>query len=133
MADFTSEYLGDLRVEAAHLKSGVKIITDAPVDNHGKGEAFSPTDLLSTSLACCMTTLMGIYAQKHHLDITGLRTEISKIMGASPRRVAEIVIHFSIDKDLPQEHIEGLKHAAITCPVALSLSDSVKQTVTFSF
>src|SRR4051812_3550528 len=88
----TSEikYLGDLRTEAIHVQSGTRIITDAPVDNKGKGEAFSPTDLLATSLGVCMITVMGIKAQEHNLDLKGTTCSIVKIMAPDPRRVVEI-------------------------------------------
>lgn len=130
----TTEYLGDLRTTATHLKSNNTIITDAPTDNNGKGEAFSPTDLVSSALSSCMMTLMGITANRENIDLTGLKANVTKIMGANPRKIAEIKIDFSIDSlkatDIQKEK---LKRAALTCPVALSLSDSIKQTVTFNF
>src|SRR6201999_104810 len=90
MATIHTTYLGGLRTEATHLQSGTKIITDAPVDNHGRGEAFSPTDLLATSLGNCMLTVMGIAAQTHGINMDGTTCSITKIMAADPRRVAEI-------------------------------------------
>ncbi|MCX6311534.1 MAG: OsmC family protein [Bacteroidetes bacterium] len=93
------EYLGGLRTSAVHLKSGNTIITDAPPDNNGKGEAFSPTDLLSTSLGCCMLTIMGIVADRHELNITGTKVEITKNMEANPRRVGEIVVEMTMPKN----------------------------------
>ncbi len=92
MATIEATYLGGLRTEATHLQSGTKIITDAPVDNNGKGETFSPTDLLAASLGSCMLTIMGIAANTHGIDIDGTKTSITKIMAASPRRVAEVVV-----------------------------------------
>jgi putative redox protein len=134
MVSMTGFYQGDLRTEVTHLKSGNKVVTDAPVDNNGKGEAFSPTDLTCASLNSCMMTLMGMLAQREGINLQGLRSEIVKIMASNPRKIAEIQITFSHEKlnatDLQKEK---LKRAALTCPVALSLSDSVKQTVNFNF
>ncbi|HNG89903.1 MAG TPA: hypothetical protein PK858_06850, partial [Saprospiraceae bacterium] len=86
----TVEYLGELRTEATHLYSGTKIITDAPLDNQGRAEAFSPTDLCATSLASCMMTIMGISARNHDLEMTGAKAEITKIMASDPRRIARV-------------------------------------------
>jgi putative redox protein len=134
MVSMTGLYLGDLRTEATHLKSGNKIITDAPPDNNGKGEAFSPTDLTCASLNCCMMTLMGILAQREGINLQGLRSDIVKIMAANPRKIAEIQITFTHD-NLHADDVqkEKLKRAALTCPVALSLGESLKQTVVFNF
>jgi len=134
MASMTGEYLGALRTQDTHLLSGNKIITDAPPDNNGRGEAFSPTDLVSAALSSCMMTLMGITAAKEGIDLSGLKSEIVKIMAANPRRIQEIQISFS-HPDLKATDVqkEKLKHVALTCPVAMSLSESLKQTVTFNF
>ncbi|HEY0652504.1 MAG TPA: OsmC family protein [Chryseosolibacter sp.] len=134
MVSMTGVYLGELRTEATHLRSGNKIITDAPPDNNGKGEAFSPTDLTCASLNSCMMTLMGMLAQREQIDMTGMRSEIVKIMAANPRKIAEIQITF-FHENLKATDIqkEKLKRAALTCPVALSLGDDVTQTVTFNF
>jgi uncharacterized OsmC-like protein len=127
-------YQGDLRTEAVHLKSGNKLITDAPPDNNGKGEAFSPTDLTCASLNSCMMTLMGMLAQREGIELKGLRSEIVKIMAANPRKIAEIQITFTHDNlDATDIQKEKLRRAALTCPVALSLSDSIKQTINFNF
>lgn len=128
------KYLGDLRTESTHLASGETIITDAPVDNHGKGEAFSPTDLLANSLGNCMLTIMGIAAREHGFNIDGTTCSITKIMAANPRRVSEIQVVF----DLPQEaysdkHKKIIEHAALTCPVFLSLHPDLVKTVSFNF
>jgi len=128
------EYLGQLRTQDTHQLSGSQLITDAPPDNNGKGEAFSPTDLVCAALASCMMTIMGILAQRENLDITGMKYDITKIMASNPRKIAEVQINFfhpSLAADDIQK--EKLKRAAITCPVALSLADSLKQTVTFTF
>jgi uncharacterized OsmC-like protein len=134
MVSMTGNYLGGLRTEATHLKSGNRVITDAPPDNNGKGEAFSPTDLTCASLNSCMMTLMGILAERENIDLTGLRSEIVKIMAANPRKIAEIQIVFTHESLVATDvQKEKLKRAALTCPVALSLSDSIKQTISFNF
>ncbi|HET6991093.1 MAG TPA: OsmC family protein [Bacteroidia bacterium] len=128
------EYLGGLRTSATHLKSGKNIITDAPPDNNGKGEAFSPTDLLSTSLGCCMLTIMGIVAERHSLDITGTKVDITKNMEANPRRVGEIVVEMTLPKNnFTDKDKILLENAALTCPVAKSLHPDLKQTVVFNW
>jgi putative redox protein len=127
-------YQGNLRTEAVHLQSGKMIITDAPVDNNGKGEAFSPTDLLSTSLGCCMLTIMGIVAQRHSINIEGTSVAITKNMEANPRRVGEIVVEFTMPSmNYSNKEKELLENAARTCPVAKSLSAELKQTVIFNY
>ena len=127
------KYLGNLRTESVHLQSGNIIITDAPIDNKGKGEAFSPTDLLSTSLGCCMLTIMGIVAERQNLNITGTTIEITKIMESNPRRVGEIILEFVLPKNnFSSKEKELLMQAAYTCPVAKSLSAEIKQTVIFN-
>ena len=134
MASMTSRYLGDLRTEDVHQLSGNTIITDAPPDNNGKGEAFSPTDLVCAALNSCMMTLMGMLANREGIDLTGLSSEITKIMDASPRKIKEIRIVFSHPSlNATEVQKEKLMRAAHTCPVALSLSDTVKQTITFNF
>ena len=127
-------YTGNLRTEATHLRSGNKLITDAPVDNNGKGEAFSPSDLMSTALGSCMLTIMGIVAQNHNLDIDGTTVEITKIMESNPRRVSEIIVEFTMKKgDYTAKEKQLLENAAHTCPVAKSLSADLKQTVRFNY
>ena len=127
-------YRGNLRTEAVHLKSGNTIITDAPPDNNGKGEAFSPTDLLATSLGSCMLTIMGIVAQRHDIDIAGATIEITKVMEANPRRVGEIIVEFSMPaNNYSDQEKQLLENAAHTCPVAKSLSAELKQTVIFKY
>jgi uncharacterized OsmC-like protein len=134
MVSMTGIYEGSLRTSVKHLKSGNTIVTDAPPDNNGRGEAFSPTDLTCASLNSCMMTLMGILANREEIDLTGLTSEITKIMGADPRKIAEVKIVFThpslVATDIQKEK---LKRAAMTCPVALSLSDTVVQSITFNF
>lgn len=125
-------YLGDLRTEAIHLDSQNKIITDAPKDNQGKGEAFSPTDLFCTSLASCKLTIMAIKARSLGVELKGVTVQIQKIMQASPRKIAEIVLTFNwngLDQELGAEVMEQIKRSALACPVALSLGSDIKKTL----
>jgi putative redox protein len=134
MATSKITYTGNLRTQAVHLQSGNTIITDAPTDNNGKGEAFSPTDLLATSLGCCMLTIMGIVADRHSIAIEGTTIEITKNMESNPRRVGEIVVVFTMPKNnYSDKEKELLEHAAHTCPVAKSLSAELKQTIVFNY
>lgn len=127
-------YLGNLRTVSTHLKSGVQIITDAPPDNHGRGEAFSPTDLVSTGLGTCMITLMGITANAHNITLGKIDAEVQKIMGSNPRRIIEIVIDFRIENlDFTDKQKQLLEYAALNCPVAKSLSTEILQTVSFTY
>ena len=125
-------YIGELRTEATHVKSQEKIMTDAPPDNQGKGEFFSPTDLLAASLGSCMATLMGIASRTHQINIDGTELRITKIMASNPRRVAEIQIDFDMpDIQYSEKEKAILVNAAKTCPVALSLHPDLKQTIQF--
>ena len=134
MTTLTTNYRGALRTENVHTRSGNVVITDAPVDNNGKGEAFSPTDLVCTALSSCMLTTMGILADREGVDLKGLKTEVIKIMGSAPRKIAEIQITLSHDSLTATDvQKQKLRNAALTCPVVLSLHDSVKQTVVFNF
>ena len=130
MATSHTTYLGELRTENEHIRSGVKIITDAPVDNQGRGEAFSPTDLVATALADCMITIMGIKAREKGLDLTGTILETTKIMSSEPRRIGEIIVEITFPKNGFSEKDKAI-FTAITksCPVALSLHPDVKQTI----
>jgi putative redox protein len=130
----SATYRGDLRTEARHLRSGNTIITDAPPDNNGKGMAFSPTDLVCSALGSCMMTLMGILANREGIELDGMLWEVEKIMASNPRKIAEVRIAFThpnlVATDIQKEK---LRRAALTCPVALSLHESIKQDVTFNF
>lgn len=126
------QYKGGFRSEAVHLDSANQIITDAPKDNQGQGQAFSPTDLMSTSLASCMLTIMAMKAKALSIEFPDVSVELQKIMQPSPRKVAEIVLRFDwkgLDKKISAENLEALKEAGINCPVALSLDPSVKKTL----
>ena len=134
MATSSTIYLGGLRTENVHIRSGEKLITDAPLDNQGKGEAFSPTDLVATGLSDCMLTIIGIKARDKGLDITGTTIETTKIMSAEPRRIAEIIVEFTFPKNNFSEKDKAIFEAVTkTCPVALSLHPDVKQTVKFNW
>lgn len=126
------EYLGGLRTKAIHLDSKNEITNDAPKDNQGKGEAFSPTDMLCTSLATCMLTTAAIRVKYPGVDLSGVKIQVEKKMQASPRKVAEIVLRFDwqgLDRRIPPEHLEEVKEACRTCPVALSLDPQVVKTL----
>lgn len=130
----TIEYQGMLRNRAVHIKSGNSLITDAPTDNHGKGEAFSPTDLLCTSLATCMITLMGISAESKGIAIGGVSAEIEKVMASEPRRVSEIHVEITIeDKAFTEREKTILENAALTCPVAKSIHPEIHQVISFKY
>lgn len=126
-------YNGELRTTATHLQSGTVIETDAPKDNHGLGERFSPTDLVATALGTCMISFMGIAARTHEINIDGSECTIEKIMAANPRRIAEIVVHLYMKGQDGYSDKEKaiLENTALHCAVALSLHPDLKQTVTF--
>ena len=127
-------YVGELCTKAVHEKSRSEISTDAPTDNHGLGRTFSPTDLLATALASCMLTIMGMRANDSSLNIEGTTALVTKIMSSDPRRVAEIKVEIEIiDRGLSSVNRTVLEKAALSCPVALSLSESLKQTVSFTY
>jgi len=127
------EYLGNLRTSSTHLQSKQTIINDAPVDNHGKGEAFSPTDLLANSLATCMLTIMAIKANELDVNIEGSTAEVTKIMQASPRKIAEIKVAFSMNTSVDEKTKNILERTAFTCPVHLSLNPDITKTISFNW
>jgi putative redox protein len=132
MVNISISYEGGLRCEAVHGPSGQKLFTDAPLDNHGRGESFSPTDLVATALGSCMATIMGIVADRHKLDLTGMKIEVSKEMSQdTPRRIARLTT--VIDVPLPQDHPdrEILERAALTCPVHQSLHPEIEKPLEF--
>ena len=127
----TITYLGDLRTECTHIRSGQTIITDAPVDNNGKGEAFSPTDLTATSLGTCMVTIMGISAKSHQINIDGTKLKITKHMASDPRRIIQNDVKIILPKkSYSDKELKILEAAARTCPVALSLHPDIRQNLT---
>ena len=134
MATSKITYTGGLRTAAIHLKSGSEIITDAPVDNQGKGEAFSPTDLLATSLGNCMLTIVGIAARTHGFNVDGTSAEVTKIMGENPRRVIEIVVNLQFPaNNYSDKENEIIERSAKTCPVAFSLHPDIRQELVFTY
>lgn len=126
-------YQSDLRTMATHLQSGSVLETDAPIDNNGKGERFSPTDLVATALASCMLTIIGIASKAHGFDIDGTKCTVTKIMVADPRRIGEIKIQMEFPKE---NEYDGktqaiIERAALTCPVFESLHPELKKTIEF--
>lgn len=128
-------YKGALRTEATHLQSNTVIETDAPTDNQGKGERFSPTDLMATSLGNCMITIMGIKARDMNIDLTDTKIDITKIMKAEPRRVGgiKVAFHFPSSLQLDDKQKTILENAARTCPVAKSIHPDIEQDITFNW
>ncbi len=127
-------YTGKLRTEATHVKSGQTFITDAPPDNQGKGEAFSPTDLLATSLGACAITVVGIAARTHGFDIDGTAIKITKIMAAEPRRVSEVIVEMNFPAIKYSEKEKAIiRHTINTCPVGQSLNAALQQTFILNF
>ncbi len=125
------KYLGNLRTECLHLKSGNTFITDAPVDNNGKGEAFSPTDTVATALASCMLTVMGIKAADLGVDLSGSEAEVEKIMASGPRRISEIRIQLVLPEEINDKNRKILEHTARTCPVLYSLHADIVKKIEF--
>ena len=127
-------YLGQLRTKSKHLESSDVIITDAPTDNNGKGGAFSPTDLVASALCSCMTTVMGICAEKNNFELPVSTAYVTKIMQSHPRRISKIIIEINFDKNnLSDQQKEKLVAVAKGCPVAQSLSSDLIQEVKFNF
>jgi uncharacterized OsmC-like protein len=124
-------YLGDLRTSSIHIQSGTEILSDAPVDNHGKGEAFSPTDLLANSLGSCMMTIMSIKSADLEVDLSGSSVEVTKIMQAEPRKVAKIQLIFNMAIAVTDKNKIILERTAMNCPVLLSLNPDIDKEVTF--
>jgi len=134
LATVQTKYLGDLRTESVHLQSGNKLITDAPTDNQGRGEAFSPTDLLATAFGACVLTIMGIAAQTHGFDIDGTEIETTKVMGTEPRRIVELITTFKFPhNNYSAKHKKILELTAKECPVFNSLHPDIKKTVSYCF
>lgn len=134
MATARLTYKGELRTEAVHLRSGKVILNDAPTDNHGKGEAFSPTDMLATSLGTCMITVMGIYARQNGIRLEELQAEVTKTMTSDPRRVKRIRVAIEMRGErLDKDARTRLERVARNCPVALSLAGEVEQMIEFNY
>ncbi|MEO1434798.1 MAG: OsmC family protein [Bacteroidota bacterium] len=127
-------YTGGLHTEATHLRSGNKIATDAPIDNQGKGEAFSPTDLMATALATCILTIMGIAARNHDIPMEGAKAAMNKIMASNPRRISRIEIRIQMpDHAYTEKQKTVLERAAHHCPVAMSLHADLEEVIEFQW
>lgn len=126
-------YLGDLRTSSIHLQSGSEIISDAPLDNNGKGEAFSPTDTVANGFATCMMTVMGIKAREMDVDFSGSTAEVTKIMAADPRRISEIHVTFEMNVQADDKTKTILERTALTCPVHFSLHPDIKREIVFNW
>ncbi len=126
-------YLGDLRTTSTHLQSGTEILSDAPLDNKGKGEVFSPTDLVANALGSCMFTIMGIKARDMNINLEGSTASVTKIMQAEPRRISAIEIVFDMNYAPDEKTKIILERAAMTCPVFLSLNTEIDKRITFNW
>jgi uncharacterized OsmC-like protein len=126
-------YTGGLRTKSVHLQSGTEIITDAPTDNNGKGETFSPTDMVANSLATCMLTIMGIKANQLDVNFDGSTASVTKIMRAEPRMISKIIVEFNMNMSADEKTKTILERAALTCPVYLSLHPDIQKEVTFNW
>ena len=126
-------YTGNLRTQSVHLQSGTEIITDAPVDNNGKGEAFSPTDMTANSLAACMFTIMGIKADGMNINFDGSSASVTKIMQSDPRMISKIIVEFQMNIKADEKTKTILERSALTCPVYLSLHPDIQKEVTFNW
>jgi putative redox protein len=134
MVEIKTVYEGQLHCSATHGPSGATLATDAPKDNMGKGEAFSPTDLVATALGTCMLTTMGIVAQRHNIDISGARVRVTKEMVSQPsRRVGTLGVEIVMPRALGEDDQKRLENAAHTCPVAKSIHPDTKMPVTFKW
>ena len=134
MVEIQIAYEGQLRCNAVHVQSGTMLSTDAPKDNHGRGESFSPTDLVATALGACMLTIMGIVSNRHGIDLSGARVRVLKEMAQQPvRRIAKLTVEFTIPLDLPEDKRQLLENAAHTCPVHKSLHPDIQVPVTFKW
>ncbi|HLP65404.1 OsmC family protein [Flavobacterium sp.] len=133
MATSSIEYVGDLRTICIHLQSGTQILTDAPTDNHGKGEAFSPTDLVATALGSCMVSIMAIKSKDLDVDLKDSTLSITKIMQAEPRKIAKIIVELNMSTETSDKNKTILERSAMTCPVLLSLHPDIEKEVTFNW
>lgn len=126
-------YLGDLRTSSVHLQSGSEMLTDAPLDNHGKGEAFSPTDTVANALATCMFSIMGIKARDMGISLEGSTAEVTKGMAAEPRRIASVKVVFHMKSDAGEKERQILERVALNCPVHHSLHPDIQKDITFNW
>ena len=133
MATSSIKYVGDLRTICIHLQSGTEILTDAPTDNHGKGEAFSPTDLVATALGSCMVSIMAIKTKDLEIDLKDSTVSVTKIMQAEPRKIAKIIVELNLSIATSEKNKTILERSAMTCPVLLSLHPDIEKEVTFNW
>ena len=126
-------YLGDLRTTSVHLQSGTEILSDAPTDNHGKGEAFSPTDLVANALGSCMISIMAIKSKDLNVDLVGSTIEITKVMQAEPRKIAKIIVVLNMPITVDEKTRVILERVAMNCPVLLSLNADIEKNITFNW
>ena len=134
MATVTTKYLGGLRTESVHIQSGSKLMTDAPTDNHGKGGAFSPTDLVAAAYGACVLSIIGIAAQAQGFTIDGAEIQTTKVMGTDPRRIVELILEVTLPhNNYSTNEREIIEQAAKACPVGNSLHPATKKTVTFAY
>ena len=126
-------YEGGLRTKALHIQSGNSIVTDAPIDNQGKGEAFSPSDLVATALASCMLTIMGIVAERDSIELKGTTAEVEKIMGTMPRKISEIKIKILFNISFDKKTKLNLESSALACPVSNSLNKNLEESIKFIY
>lgn len=126
-------YLGDLRTTSVHLQSGMEILSDAPTDNHGKGEAFSPTDLVANALGSCMISIMAIKSKDLNVDLVGSTIEITKVMQPEPRKIAKIIVVLNMPITVDEKTKVILERVAMNCPVLLSLNADIEKDVTFNW
>lgn len=134
MVEIEVRYLGDLRCESTHVPSGTKLVTDAPVDNRGRGESFSPTDLMATALGTCIITTMGIVAQRHSYSLQGASVRVTKEMTSQPtRRIGRLTVHVHLPSALPPDARQRLEAAAHACPVHRSMHVDVEMPLTFHY
>tara|TARA_A100001011_G_scaffold377223_1_gene440622 strand:- start:291 stop:695 length:405 start_codon:yes stop_codon:yes gene_type:complete len=124
-------YLGKLRTESVHISSNDMILTDAPTDNNGKGEAFSPTDLVATSLSSCILTVIGIISKRIKYDLVNTKSSVKKIMSNNPRRIVEIVVKIEFSQSADSKTRSIIEKTALNCPVSKSLHPDIKQNISF--
>jgi putative redox protein len=134
MVDINIEYQGQLHCEAVHGPSNCKLSTDAPVDNHGRGESFSPTDLVATALGTCVATIMGIYADRHEINLAGMKVHVEKHMSTdTPRRIARLPVTITVPVALEERHRSAIEKAAGHCPVHQSLRSDIEAPLVFNY
>jgi putative redox protein len=133
MVEIEVDYLGELRTSVVHGPSGASMSTDAPKDNQGRGEAFSPTDLVAAALGSCVATLIGIYAKRHDLDVAGMRVRVEKHMIAEPRRIGRLPVVVDVPIALDERHRQGIETVARHCPVHQSLHPDIDSPIEFRY